>query len=174
MGDIKSAVAGLLVFALCMAAIGYVVYEGWTYFTDQLSARRLEREAEVANARAREAEAEIARLRATTDLANARAAIEKAQGEADALRRQAEAAAKVVEAGARTIDRQSFITMIYGILTPWGVLLALGLAIVSGLAIGALGMLVGVLLTKTGPAQDTEGFVRAYLRKQAKRVYHKK
>jgi len=164
MGNTKDLI-GLLCFALIIAVIGYAIYTGWTSLTGQLAIRRVE-------ARASQAQAEADRLREAAELAEAQAAREKARGEADALRIDAGAAAEVIEAGARTINRQSFIALLYGVLTPVGVVIGLVLAIVAGLAIGALIVMGSAKVKRSEVTKDMGDFVQAFLRKKAKRKYH--
>ena len=167
MGEWKRFLIVLLILAICVAIVGYTVYEAWMGLTGQMEVRQAE-------ARARAAEADALRLREASEKARADAAIAEAKGEADATRIEAGAAAEVVEAGARAVNRQSFVAMMYGVLTPFGVVIALILAIVAGLAIGALFVLVTTRLVGTGTAEDAGVFIRAYMREQARRKYNKR
>lgn len=158
---------GLFCFILIIGVIGYTIYTGWTSLAGQLATRNAE-------ARANQAQAEADRLREAAELAEAQAAMEKARGEADALRIDAGAAAEVIEAGARTINRQSFIVLLYGALTPVGVAITLILAVAVGLTTGALIVMVSARAKKSGVAKDARDFAQAFLRQQARRRYHKR
>lgn len=164
-----SLIAWLIVIALVIAA----VYCCWVEISSKLTARRIEQQTAQAEARAAEmrAQADLAREHAAR--AQAEAAVAKAEGEADALRTEAQAAAEVINAGATAINRQSFLVLMWGILTPAGLVIT-GIALCLGGIVGGIAITMTVKAAgKTEVGKDTGQFVQAYLRKKGRKVYRK-
>jgi hypothetical protein len=109
-----------------ITVIGAVLaLDAWDSFTGKLEIRRLEAQAAAESARAGRVAAEAALEREAGEHA-------LKEGQADAIRAPAEAAA-------RAVDRQSVTLMYYGMLTPLGIVgLALAL-MAAGAAGGAVG-----------------------------------
>lgn len=130
-----------------LAVAGFAIYDAWAEVTGRLAHRRLEAEVTKAEARAAEARAVADRTREEAALAAAMAEVTRAEGEADALRTQAEAGAMVIAAGAKTVNRQSFLFLFWGMLAPAGLAFTALCVLAAGFCIGmmvALGMTMAI------------------------------
>lgn len=127
----KAFVVVFLVLVLVVVSI--LLYtdlsQRWAKLADEAELRRL-------TAEARRAEAEASRLEALTAYSVAEAARARAEGEADAHRIYARAGAEVIEAGAKTVNRQSVVMTFYSLLAPIAAVIYIVLMVITGISMG--------------------------------------